>query len=94
MNIDNEFEQIVSDIESILKDKDILSPQQIGTEIVNSLVPSHYDTILDVYKKYPELEDLEEAGADIEIMSDSELSPTAIDEVVNMFEDIKRKYDG
>jgi hypothetical protein len=92
MSISKEFQQIMSDIESILSEKDALLPQQIGTNIVNSLTPSHYDTIAEIYIKYPELEYLEGMGADIEILSDDEIWPTAVDEIVDMFNQIKRKY--
>lgn len=92
MAVDEEFKQIVSDIEIILENKDNVSIQQIGTEIVNSLVPSHYNTIDDIYQKYPELEDLEDIGASIEIMTDDELWPETINDAVNIFNNIKQKY--
>lgn len=93
MSIEEEYNQIISRVESILENKRFLSPQQIGTNIVNAVTPSHYDTISEIYKKYPEIQDLEGAGADIEIMSDNELWPTAIDEIKDMLKMIKNKYN-
>lgn len=60
MNTDEEYRQIISDIEATLARKDRLSPQQIGTNIVNSITPSHYDNIDLIFEKYPELSKLQE----------------------------------
>ena len=92
MNTNQEYQQIISDINAILARIDELSPQQIGTNIVNSLTPSHYETIESIYNKYPELSELEDLCGDIEILSDSELSPENLTEIICLFEEIKSKY--
>lgn len=92
MNINEEYQQIISDIEATLSRVDELSPQQIGTNIVNSLTPSHYGTIESIYNKYPELSELEDLCGDVEILSDSELSPENMTRIVCLFEEIKLKY--
>jgi len=92
MEIDEEYKQIILDIESTLARKDLLSPQQIGTNIVNSLTPSHYDTISLIYEQYPELSELEYLCGNIEILSDDELSPEDLNEIISLFDRIKLKY--
>lgn len=93
MSIDKEFKQIMSDVEFALSKSDTLSVQQISTNIINALTPKHYDTISIIYAKYPELEDLEGASSDIEILTDDEVPNGAINDIIDIFNNIKTKYN-
>lgn len=92
MNVNEEYKQIISEIEATLVRKDTLSSQQIATNIVNALTPSHYDTISQIFSKYPELSELECLCGDIEILSDEELMPNDLYRIIDLYEKTKLKY--
>jgi len=93
MSVNSEFQQIISDIDSVLVNSNNQRPQQVATNIVNCLTPKHYDTISKIYEKYPELADLDGAAVDIEILSDAEIWPSALDDIKDTFKQIKKKYN-